>query len=1106
MDILFLIFILPIQMLMASILEYANQFTGNYIVAIVILSIIINIILLPLYHFAEKLQNKERIVQSRLQPKMDEIKFAFEGAERFMMIHTLYRQAKYHPIYAVRTSLGFLIQVPFFLAAYLLLLNYEPVVGLSILGFSDLSQPDNLFYGINIMPIIMTLVNLASGFVYSRNFTKNEKIQIWVVSLLFLVLLYQSPAVLVIYWTLNNLFSLIKNVGYHYFSDTIDIIPQSQAGLWDRNKELWQVSLRKAAGLKLDHILSIFPPVNVVKIFLFVILLDRVLYLNLFLPDNTENKEIYNIGMLLGSLFLFFSSLKTILPNFVSSINYLKQKVVCLFDPPISNLIYSIIWSVFFGVLLAQAKRYFDLAEALNKTHTEVSNAIAASITILIVLCLAAAKTFYAYFDKEQRSHRVQLTFLALLTLLSGVCLASWLSNSYLITEPIYIKEALAGFLCIILVIIHYEKLRRATHSLAVFRNKIVNSHLTNINLIKLLLLPVLFFNFQLLYGNELSIDVRQYYQLQSTLILALFFFIFLNKVDSYGLKPNILLFLSSATLLFYMILVSGPMILYASSLENIHISKFQLVIPHLLSFLGVIAGAVIIYFLVSESFKKLYIFTLLFLILVTYFYTFVMVKDFGQLDAFLFHQPSQLDVAFPFMLAELLSCILIAIIVWNILPRIQNILSPLLMIVLVSVVLFSSFKLISNEAIQEISHDNANEDITKLHTYSKHQNIIIMMLDGFSGIEINRLLTADPDFFAAYTGFKWYPNILTTGTATRGSIAALSSGHQFTANAINRRKGTSFHQEIQRAYMFYPNNFLKEGFEISYIKPQYGNCKAMKGIVCFASFDPLIERETEPIAYKTINMISLFGAAPFSIKKAIYDNGDWLTNTQKNIQQSTDKVKHWEFLKRMEDNIIVSDKDIKTLKYYQFKIPHAPSIVNKKCNYTSYGDYRSEASCALMHISKFITQLKEKGIYDVTKLILVSDHGLWHIKGTGTFNQEMRKNMRRIENESRENRISMPILQPLLLVKDFNRKNKNLKIDNTFMSNADVPSIVCSAIGGCPGIIPDPTKQPIQNRKLYINNAFLDSGTKNGEVFVISNQYEVTNSIFEWKNWKKLK
>jgi hypothetical protein len=58
----------------------------------------------------------------------------------------------------------------------------------------------------------MTLINCAAGFVYTKDFPIREKVQLYGIAAIFLILLYNSPAALVLYWTLNNVFSLIKNI------------------------------------------------------------------------------------------------------------------------------------------------------------------------------------------------------------------------------------------------------------------------------------------------------------------------------------------------------------------------------------------------------------------------------------------------------------------------------------------------------------------------------------------------------------------------------------------------------------------------------------------------------------------------------------------------------------------------------------------------------------------------------------------------------------------------------------------------------------------------------------------------------------------------------
>jgi YidC/Oxa1 family membrane protein insertase len=165
---------------------------------------------------AERLQRAERDIQKRMKPDIENIRAVFSGDERFMRLGTYYRQNGYHPLYSLRSSISLVIQIPFFIAAYRFLSNFELLNGVSFGPVTDLAKPDSLFavknISVNILPIAMTLINYVSAFMYAKGFSKNDKIQLYGMAAVFLVLLYNSPAGMVLYWTGNNVFSLIKNI------------------------------------------------------------------------------------------------------------------------------------------------------------------------------------------------------------------------------------------------------------------------------------------------------------------------------------------------------------------------------------------------------------------------------------------------------------------------------------------------------------------------------------------------------------------------------------------------------------------------------------------------------------------------------------------------------------------------------------------------------------------------------------------------------------------------------------------------------------------------------------------------------------------------------
>jgi YidC/Oxa1 family membrane protein insertase len=187
-------------------------------ISVVAVSAVVSVLCLPLYNVAEKWQQLERDIQKRLKPKVDKIKAVFKGDEQYMILSVYYRQNHYHPAYALRGTVGLLIQIPFFIAAYSYLSQLGALKDVRFLFINNLGAPDALFkigaWPINLLPILMTIINIAAGAVYTKGFPVKDKIQLYGMAVVFLVLLYKSPAGLVLYWTCNNIFSLVKNC-YH---------------------------------------------------------------------------------------------------------------------------------------------------------------------------------------------------------------------------------------------------------------------------------------------------------------------------------------------------------------------------------------------------------------------------------------------------------------------------------------------------------------------------------------------------------------------------------------------------------------------------------------------------------------------------------------------------------------------------------------------------------------------------------------------------------------------------------------------------------------------------------------------------------------------------
>lgn len=215
---LYQIIITPLVDLTEFFYQLFYEITGNQGISVIGLSFVVTIFTLPLYMVAEKWQEKERKTQEKLKPGIERIKSTFKGDEQYMILSVFYKENHYHPLMALRSSFSLLIQVPFFIAAYNFLSGLEPLNEYSFLFIKSFGEPDSTFhigsFAVNVLPVAMTLINCVSGAVYSKGHPLSEKIQIYACAAVFLLLLYNSPAGLVVYWTMNNVLSLVKNVFY----------------------------------------------------------------------------------------------------------------------------------------------------------------------------------------------------------------------------------------------------------------------------------------------------------------------------------------------------------------------------------------------------------------------------------------------------------------------------------------------------------------------------------------------------------------------------------------------------------------------------------------------------------------------------------------------------------------------------------------------------------------------------------------------------------------------------------------------------------------------------------------------------------------------------
>ncbi len=179
----------------------------NYGICIIILTIFIKIILYPLTKSSMVSMKKMK----ELQPQMEEIREKYKDNPQKMNqeIFALYKKHKVNP---VSGCFPMLLQLPIFFALFKTLNNAVELKGEQFLWIKDLSLPDTLFhigaFPVNILPIIMAITQLISQKQTSTD--KKQEQMVFFMTIFMLLILYNMPSGLVLYWLVSNILSIIQ--------------------------------------------------------------------------------------------------------------------------------------------------------------------------------------------------------------------------------------------------------------------------------------------------------------------------------------------------------------------------------------------------------------------------------------------------------------------------------------------------------------------------------------------------------------------------------------------------------------------------------------------------------------------------------------------------------------------------------------------------------------------------------------------------------------------------------------------------------------------------------------------------------------------------------
>jgi YidC/Oxa1 family membrane protein insertase len=191
-----------------SALNYLKKITGNYGVAIILLTMGIQTLMFPLTIKSFR----ATLAMKKLQPKIAEIQARFKSDPKRLNVEmmNLYKNSGTNPFGG---CLPMLLQMPIFFALFTTLRNAYELRGAPFFGWiRDLSAPDVLVhmgtFQLHALPLVMGGAMFMQQRMAGAPSDPTQKQMMTMMPIMFTFMFYGFPSGLVLYWLTNNLMTM----------------------------------------------------------------------------------------------------------------------------------------------------------------------------------------------------------------------------------------------------------------------------------------------------------------------------------------------------------------------------------------------------------------------------------------------------------------------------------------------------------------------------------------------------------------------------------------------------------------------------------------------------------------------------------------------------------------------------------------------------------------------------------------------------------------------------------------------------------------------------------------------------------------------------------
>ncbi|MFZ5823775.1 MAG: YidC/Oxa1 family membrane protein insertase [Bacillota bacterium] len=194
---------------MHAMLQWSLEMSGNYGIAIIVLTVVVRIVILPLTVYQTKSMKRMQEVQPRMKELQTKYKDNPQKLNEEMM--KLYKTEGVNPFAG---CLPMLVQLPILWALFEVFRTFDPVA----LGYTYEFLGMNLNDKEPILSVLTVVTMFLQTYLSGMGNDPNQKMMMWLMPIMFGWIAFTMPqSSIILYWVVSTIFGLVQQAIYPGF-------------------------------------------------------------------------------------------------------------------------------------------------------------------------------------------------------------------------------------------------------------------------------------------------------------------------------------------------------------------------------------------------------------------------------------------------------------------------------------------------------------------------------------------------------------------------------------------------------------------------------------------------------------------------------------------------------------------------------------------------------------------------------------------------------------------------------------------------------------------------------------------------------------------------